>query len=144
MWGRWVRKPIVRHHSLEIRSHKRFLKKDYTAFDGGCGEAEIDAEIKNESRLIDKFNADDGHPNIVMALTHGRFTKVRYFFDMAMCIVNSDDYIRVGFKFVSDLENYYDCTLIESNLGCLALWGITQHVTARLNLFILTVTFIEI
>lgn len=54
-------------------------------------------DIENERRAIEKL-CDTPHDNIIKIFQHGRFHNQSplYFFDMELCEINLDEYIRAG------------------------------------------------
>src|SRR5271169_6283902 len=78
---------------------KEFARKFIRPF--GRSQEDIDKEIANEVRVIEKLSQNEGHPNIISIFQHGRLnTNQYYFFDMELCAMNLGDYIHADFKTV--------------------------------------------
>lgn len=94
---------------------------------------EIQEEIDNETRVIQKFSVSGGHRNIILAQNHGRLDDDHHYFDMELCILNLEDYILGDIMSSYGISKYVDPRSAEDNLGCLSLWGIIKQITSGLK-----------
>ena len=64
----------------------------------GGNEKDIENEIANEVRVIEKLSKNGGHINIIPVLKHGWINEDQfYFFDMELCAMNLEDFIIADF-----------------------------------------------
>jgi eukaryotic-like serine/threonine-protein kinase len=96
-------------------------------------QEDIDREIANEVRVIEKLSQNGGHPNIISVFQHGRLkTNQYYFFDMELCAMNLGDYILADFKTVLGSQ-YLNPIQTTEDLSCLSLWNIMRQITNGLE-----------
>lgn len=77
--------------------------------------------------------ASGGHPNIVTVLQHGWLPDDRYYYDMELCFLSLEDYIRGNVNVVFGLSKYFEPISAKDILGCLSLWGIMKHIVNGLH-----------
>jgi serine/threonine protein kinase len=94
---------------------------------------DMDSEIENEARVIEKLSANGGHENIIAVLEHGRLSEDRYYFDMEICMLNLEDFISGEIKSILGMSKYIDPQFNEGSLRCLSMWMITKQILSGLE-----------
>ena len=86
-------------------------------------------DIDNEVRVIKKLLDNGGHRNIVTIFYHGWFKGDQYYiFDMELCALNLDDFIREELKLKIGLTQYFHPEYVNSEMGCFTLFNIIHDI----------------
>jgi serine/threonine protein kinase len=98
-------------------------------------QRDLQDTMKNEERVLEKFQRDGGHENIVTVLGYGWLdeSKARFFVDLEACILNLDDFIKGNVKSVVNTSNYFNPLVEEKSLRCLSFWGIMKDISCGLS-----------
>ena len=85
-------------------------------------------------KAVNEIRKNGGHQNIVSVFEHGWLGDGRYYyFDMELCVLNLDSFLRGNIGEVSlGLPQYLDPGYASQDLGCLNMWSIMTHITRGL------------
>jgi serine/threonine protein kinase len=92
-------------------------------------------DIQNEVRVIDKLFKTGGHQNIVAVFNHGWIEgNDHYTFDMELCALTLDEFLRGGIKNEIPPVNYFDFgPSVSEPFTCFKLRTITEHIARGLQ-----------
>jgi serine/threonine protein kinase len=118
--------------SLKTELTETFARKVIRPL-GISNQHQMENEVRNETRVIDKLQANGGHDNIISVLGHGTLNNDCYYFDMELCVLNLDDFITADIKSIFGISKYVSPASAKGSLACMSLWGIAKQIASGLK-----------